>query len=199
VRSISTIPLRALVPLLAAALLLGGCDAGEKDEPAPRPVETADPLPKLPREWRPHANRRAGFAIGVPPRWSVRDRRRSSLFRSPDRLVAVSVSVDRSEGGLALPVDEFAARVADALPDLKRLEVDKPRPFHARYEAAGVSATGTAAKGDVRQKLLVVVERREGFATYTVVVARNAKRGAKEYRDELRRMLRSLRGRPASS
>jgi hypothetical protein len=185
-----------LVPLLAAALLLAGCDAGEKDEPAPQPVETADPLPKLPREWKRHGNPRAGFAIGVPPHWSVRDRRRSSLLRSPDRLVAVSVSAGRTEGWLGVPVDDFAARVADALPNLRRLDVDKPRPFRARYEAASVSATGRSAKGDVPQRLQVVVERREGFATYTVVVARNANRGGKEHRDEVRRMLRSLRGRP---
>ena len=43
--------------------------------------------------------------------------------------------------------------------------------------------------------LLVVVARREPFATYTAVVAANAKHGASAHRDEVLRMLRSLRGR----
>lgn len=188
------LPLCLLVPT-AAALLLGGCDGGE-DEPPARPPETADPLPNLPRHWTREVNREAGFAIGVPPRWSSRDRRRGSLFRSPDRLVAVSVSGDSREGALAVPVEEFATRVAEALPKLRRLEAGRPRPFRARYEAAAVSATGKAAGGAVPQRLLVVVARREGLATYTVVVARNARRGGQAHREQVRRMLRSLRGRP---
>ena len=187
-------PLCLLVPT-AAALLLGGCDGGGDESPA-RPPETADPLPNLPRHWTREVNREGGFAIGVPPRWSSRDRRRDSLLRSPDRLVAVSVSGDGGEGALAVPVEEFAARVAEALPKLRRLEAGRPRPFRTRYEAAAVTATGKAAGAAVPQRLLVVVARREGLATYTVVVARNARRGGQAHRDQVRRMLRSLRGRP---
>lgn len=183
-----------IVLAIALAALVGGC--GEKEEPPPPPVETVDPLPKLPREWKRHVNRRAGFAIGVPEGWSARDRRSSSLLRSPDRLVAVSVSVDRGEGALALPVERFATRVADALSGFRRLKADRPRPFPARYEAAAVRATGRTKKDDVPQRLLVVVQRREGFATYAVLVAENAKLGANRHRDEIRRMVRSLRGRP---
>jgi hypothetical protein len=52
------------------------------------------------------------------------------------------------------------------------------------------------AKGGIPQRVLVVVERHPGLATYTAVVATNAKRAAGSRRDEIRRMLRSLRGRP---
>jgi hypothetical protein len=183
-----------IVLAIALAALVGGC--GEKAEPPPPPVETADPLPKLPREWKRHVNSRAGFVIGVPRQWSARDRRSSSLLRSPDRLVAVSVSADRGEGAQALPVERFATRVADALSGFERLKADRPRPFRARYDAAAVRATGRTRKGDVPQRLLVVVERRAGFATYTVLVAENASLGTKRHRDEIRRILRSLRGRP---
>jgi hypothetical protein len=179
---------------IALAAIVAAC--GEKEEPPPPPVESADPLPKLPREWKRHVNGRAGFVIGVPRQWSARDRRSSSLLRSPDRLVAVSVSADRGEGALVLPVERFAARVADALSGFKRLRADRPRPFRARYEAAAVRATGRTKEGDVPQRLLVVVERREGIATYTVLVAENANAGTKRHRAEIRRMLRSLRGRP---
>jgi hypothetical protein len=132
----------------------------------------------------------------VPPGWSARDRSGSSLFRSPDHLVAVSVSADRSEGALAVPLEEFASRVADALPRFRRLDPGKPRPFRARYGAVAVPASGRAAKSGVRQRLLVVVERRDRLATYTILVARSAKLGGRAHRDEVLRMLRSLRGRP---
>jgi len=178
------------------ALLLDGCDVGEKDEPAAQPREKADPLPQLPKRWSRHVNRKLGFAIGVPPRWSADDRRRSSLFRSPDRLVAVSVSADRTEGGQSVPIEEFARRVTRALPELKRVRAERPRPFRARYDAAAVTATARS-HGGVPQRLLVVVQRREPFVTFTAVVAANAKQGALAHRDEVLRMLRSLRGRRA--
>jgi hypothetical protein len=181
----------------ALALAFGALGCGEREEPEPRPVETADPLPELPAKWSRHVNRRAGFAIGLPPRWSARDRRRSSLLRSPDRLAAVTVSADRTEGGLALPLGEFATRVADALRGFRRLRTERPRPFRARYDAVAVTGRGDA-KGGVPQRVLVVVERRAGLATYTAVVATNAKRAAGRHRDEIRRMLRSLRGRPVN-
>ena len=139
--------------LMLVPALLAGCDVGEKDEPLPPAVETADPLPKLPQRWSRHANPELGFVIGVPPGWSADDRRRSSLFRSPDRLVAVSVSADRTEGGLSLPIEEFAERVTKALPDLKRLRAERPRPFRARYDAAAVTATARS-RGGVPQRLL---------------------------------------------
>jgi hypothetical protein len=183
----------AVCAALACAVAAFGC--GERDEPAPRPAETADPLPDLPRKWSRHVNRRAGFAIGLPPRWSDRDRRRSSLLRSPDHLAAVTISADRTDGGLALPLDEFATRVADALKGFRRLETDRPRPFRARYDAVAVTGTGSS-RGGVPQRILIVVQRRAGVATYTAVVAANAKRAAGRHRKEIGRMLRSLRGRP---
>lgn len=189
--------LAAAICVTAIAALLGGACGDDGGQPPTQPRETADPLPKLPREWKRHVNRRGGFAIGVPSGWSARNRGRDSLFRSGDRLVAVSVSADRGEGALALPVDEFAERVADALPKLKRLRAQRARPFQARYEAVAVAAKGKAAGSGVPQRMLVVVQRREGLATYTVLVARNAKRAGRPHRDEVRRMLRSLSGRPS--
>jgi hypothetical protein len=124
---------------LVPAVLIGGCDVGEKDEPSPPAVETADPLRKLPQRWSRHANPELGFAIGVPP------------------------------GG---------RRTTAA--------------------AARCSAPPTArSRGGVPQRLLLVVARREPFATYTAVVAANATQGASAHRDEVLRMLSSLRGRRA--
>jgi hypothetical protein len=191
-------PVAATLGTLAAAsvVALGGCVVDEKDEPPP-PVETTERLPKLPRDWTREVSRGAGFAIGVPPRWTADERRRSALFRSPDRLVAVSVSADRTPDGLAVPLDEYAPRVADALDGFRNLKVGKPRPFRAHYEAVAVPASGKA-KGGVPQRLLVVVERRGGLVTYTLLVARNATVSGGAHRDEIRRMVRSLRGRQPS-
>jgi hypothetical protein len=105
---------------LAFAPALSGCGERDEPEPAATPVETSDPVPELPRKWSRHVNSRAGFAVGLPPGWSARDRRRSSLLRSPDRLAAVAISADRTRSGLALPLDEFATRVADALKGFRR-------------------------------------------------------------------------------
>jgi hypothetical protein len=96
---------------LAFAPALSGCGERDEPEPAATPVETSDPVPELPRKWSRHVNSRAGFAVGLPPGWSARD-------------------------------------------------------------------------------------RRAGLATYTAVVATNAKRAAGRHRDEIRRILRSVRGRP---
>lgn len=180
---------------LALAFAVAGCGERGEPEPATSPAETVDPLPELPRKWSRHVNRRAGFAIGLPPGWNARDRRRSSLLRSPDHLAAVTVSADRTDGGLALPLDEFATRVTDALKGFRRLKTEPPRPFRVRYDAVAVAGSGDA-KGGVPQRVLVVVERRAGVATYTAVVAANAKRATGHHRDEIRRVLRSLRGRP---
>ena len=183
---------------LALAPAVAGCGEREEPEPPPRPPETVERLGDLPRKWSRHVNDRAGFAIGLPPGWDARDRRRSSLLRSPDHLAAVTITADRSAGGLALPLNEFATRVTEALRGFRRLETGRPRPFRARYDAVAVAGRG-AAKGGVPQRVLVVVERRAGLATYTAVVATNAKRAAGRHRDEIRRMLRSVRGRPAES
>jgi hypothetical protein len=185
----------AALAAVAVAAALAGCGERDEPEPAATPAETRDPLPDLPRKWSRHVNGRAGFAVGLPPGWSARDRRRSSLLRSPNELAAVTISADRTRGGLALPLDEFATRVADALKGFRRLKTESPRPFDARYDAVAVSGSGEA-KGGVRQRLLVVVERRAGLATYTAVVATNATRAAGRHRDEIRRILRSVRGRP---
>jgi hypothetical protein len=196
---IETAVMRSLAIPLCVLVLVGGlqvgCEGEEGGEPE-RPAESGDPLPRLPRDWKRDVNRRAGLAIGVPPRWSVRDRRRSSLFRSPDLFVAVSVSADRSREALAVPLEEFASRVADALRGFKRLRTGWPRPFRARYEAVALPGSGQSAKGDVPQNLLVVVERNEGVATYTVLIARNARAGSRSHREEVSRMVRSLRSRP---
>lgn len=184
--------------LISITLLAGGCGGEDQPEPRPQPAETVDPLPELPRGWREHVNHEAGFAIGVPPGWSARARGTSSLFRSPDRLVAVSVSADRTVEALRIPLEDYATEATRALPGFKDLEVGEPRPFQSRYEGVAVPAAGREAKSGVRQRLLFVAMRRDDLATYPVLVASNARRARERDRSEALRMMRTLRGRPVS-
>jgi hypothetical protein len=189
-------PKRGLAWLAALCIVvaLGAC--GEDDEPAPteRPRETVDKLPELRPGWKPYVNRRVGFAIGRPPGWRATHRGASTLLRSPDHLVAVSISADRTLEAVEFPLDDYVERAAEALPRFKHLKVGRPRPFRDEYPAQAVGAAGV--KDGVRQRMLFIALRRRGVVTYPLLVARNAEKRSGYYYDEALRIVRTLRGRP---
>jgi hypothetical protein len=174
---------------------LAACD-DEDEQPAQpeRPRETVDHLPKLPDGWKPYVDRRIGVAIGRAPGWRARSRGGTVLLRSPDHLVAVSISADRTLEATGFPLDEYVVQAAEALPGYRKLRVGRPRPFAAKYAARAVGASGT--ENGVSQRMLFIALRRDGVATYPVLVARNAERDSGFYNDEALRMVRTLRGRP---
>lgn len=187
---------------VAAAALLGGC-GGDAADPAPsgppeRRVETADPLPELPRGWHPHVNRGAGFALGRPPGWSARDRGIATRLVAPDRLVAVTVAADRTSAAVGLAPAELARATIAALPGYEEpLEAAPARPFRHRYRAAEARASGVAAASGVRQDVRVVAINRGGIAALTAVIAANAERpAARPEQAQALRALRTLRTRP---
>ena len=153
-----------------------------------------DKLPKLPEGWKPYVDRRIGFAIGRPPGWRVENRGTSALFRSPDHLVAVSMSADRTLEAVQVPLDDYVVRAAEALPRFKHLKVKRAREFRHEYPGQAVSATAT--KDGVHQDLLFIALRRPGVATYPILIARNAEKQSGYYYEEALRMVRTLRGRP---
>jgi hypothetical protein len=200
----------ALAGLAAGALLVAGC--GEDDEssppPPPRPTETLEKLPKLPRGWKPYRSNAQGFALGLPPGWrdgrkcfSRRDRVQpgaASTICSPDRLVSVGISADRTIEAVEVPLDEFASRALTALSDSRfggALEPGGPKRFMGRYEGAHVKAVGKADTG-VRQRIDVVVLRRDRLVTFTAVIAANAKQPTAPAVRLAERSLRTLRSRP---
>ena len=190
---------RAARPLLWLAIAgacfgVAACGGGDDTTPAERPREKADKLPKLPEGWKPYVDRRVGLAIGRAPGWLARTRGRSVLLRSPDRLVAISISADRTVEAVEFPLDDFVVDAAGALPGYRRLKVGRPRPFTAKYPARSVRATGI--ENGVRQSMLFVALRRKGLVTYPVLVARNDETRSVYYYDEGLRIVRTLRGRP---
>lgn len=191
-----------LCVLVTLAVAIAGCDDDSDDSetttttPAPRPEETLQKVPDLPPGWTVHANRPGGFALGVPPGWEANDRGTATRVRSFDRLVAVSITPERTAEGLAIPLEDFARRTVGALRGFKE-ELD-PGPSHRfkhRYQAVEVRAAGKAKTG-VREQVRVFVLRRDEIVTFTAVMAVNAKPSARPSEGLAERMLDTLRSRP---
>jgi hypothetical protein len=175
-----------LVAAVATAVMaLAGC--GDDDEPTAPPVERKPEKPErvagLPAGWTVEENKAQGFGLGAPPGW----RAGGDCFKgglapgsvtilcSPDRLVTLSVSADRTDEALELEPGEFAVRTMEGLADsYDGLELGKPRPFKARYPGASVDGAGKAVGTGVPQDVTVVVLRREGAANFAAVIAANA-------------------------
>lgn len=218
--------LLALAALLAASAAFAfGC--GSKDEPATTagstatatdggtttaagdgetPEETLDPPAKIPDDWQRVINRQAGFSVGIPPGWSESGTPggQGSVITSPDELITLTITADRTRGALELPLDEFATRTAEALGSdvvgkdrFKDLFVTAAAPFKAGYEASAVRASGKSARTGVEELILVVVARRPDLAAYVIVSRENAEEKSDvASRDDVKGIIRSLRGRP---
>lgn len=195
----------ALGALAALAVALSGCDDDSDDTatttttttPQPRPEETFQEVPDLPPGWKVHANRAGGFALGVPPGWKPDDRQGSTQVRSFDRLVAVSITPDRTVEGLEIPLEDFATRTLAALPGFEgELDPGPSRRFKHRYNGNEVRAAGKADETGVRQQVRVVVLRRDEIVTFTAVMAVNAKPAAHASERLAERILGTVRSRP---
>jgi hypothetical protein len=190
--------------LAVVAFWMVGCDddaespAPEPEPPpAPRPVETRHEVPDLPGGWKAQVNQAGGFALGVPPGWKAADRGISTSVRSFDRLVAVSITPDRTAAALEIPLKDFATRALAALPGFEReLEPGPDRRFRGRYRGIEVRGTGTAAESGVRQRVRLVVLRRDAIVTFTIVVASSTRPSARASENLAERMLRTLRSQP---
>ena len=217
---------RILIALLAvlAIAALAGCGSDEESTGATGGGGTAaqgestgadegssatgsDDPAQLPKGWKTSVNKAAGFSIGLPPGWrsTPTEGGQGSIVVSPDDLITLTITADRTSGALALPLEEFASPTAEALGSdvvgkdrFEDLVVSKAAPFNIGhgYEAAGVRATGTSARTGVKELIFVVVVRRPDDAAYVVISRENAKRQSQvATRDDVKSIIRSLRGR----
>jgi hypothetical protein len=120
---------------------------------------------------------------------------------SPNLLTTVSVTVDRSTEALDVPVEQFATRAFQSLSDERyggSLEGGRPRQFGGRYEGVSVSGEGKIPGSGFKQKVELIVLRRESLANFTVVIAANASASAAQQR-QAERMVRTLRDEPVKN
>jgi hypothetical protein len=200
--------------LVGASLALGACGGdGETtsststvDKAVPDEVEKAEKVPDLPDGWTVLSDPVQGFRLGAPPGW--KDGRDCLLegaspgdvtvLCSPDKLVTLSITADRSADGLTLDPADFAQQTLDQLAAegfRGPLDAREPKPFDARYRGASVTAKGTSTSG-VRENVTVVTMRRDGVATFAAVIAANADRPTDPAVELAEEALRTLRSQP---
>jgi hypothetical protein len=184
--------------VLVGLVVLPGC--GDDDTTTTSTTaETGDKLPKLPAGWTEYVNRDGGYAIGVPPGWFGKRRGARTELLSPEQLAALSVTVDRTNEVLEVPLEQLAsATISSGGLGLEEVQPGNPMKWGHHYDAVAVKATGIGGEANVNQNLLLVVIRREGIATFTVLAAVNAENHPRFYKDEIKEMIRSLRSRPIS-
>jgi hypothetical protein len=185
---------------LACAALVAGCgDDGAKSPGATKgPPETTDKSPRLPPRWRRVVNLRAGFTVGIPPGWTARGSTGTTLVRSNDRALGLTIDADRGDEGRELSPRQYAARVASQLRDLRRLRTGTPKPVRGmRYPTASVTASGTSISTGVPQAIVVYALSRPQRVTYSFVVFRSARTPASRYQKLLDTLLRSFTAKPA--
>jgi hypothetical protein len=190
------------VPVLVAALSVwaAGCGGGSTSSTTTsHPKETAQKLPKLPPGWKARRDQTIGYAIGVPTGWEVQGHGdRSVLFRSPDHLVAVTLTAARDASAFNVRLEKFAAQALGGLPGFKvPLNPGKPKPFKGTpLKAVQTSASGTQA-GGLKERATLVVLRRDHLVNYTAAILENAQqRGSELDRAVALRMIKTLRDQP---
>jgi hypothetical protein len=189
--------LRTLATLSALALLPLACDDddGGRDGGSGRPEATEHPATPPPG-WRTVRNPVAGFTIAAPRTWPADTSRRSTLVRSDDRLVSITIAADRSPSGRELSPARYARRTLESLPGFAgRLRRRVGRVRGSPYRSAVVEATGTVNTTSRPQRISVAAFRDDGRATYTAIVFRNARVKPRFNDRTIARVLRTLRAR----
>ena len=189
--------LRPLAALAAITLGPVGCadDDEGKDRDSPS-GEASERAARPPPGWRTVTNRVVGFTIAAPKAWPAATNRRSTLIRSDDRLVSITVAADRSPGGQALSPGRYARRTIESLPGFEgRIHRRARRVRGSPYRSAVVDASGTVEATTRPQRISVATFRPGNHATYSAIVFRNARIEPRLNDRKIARILRTFRAR----
>lgn len=189
-----------LLLALAAAAAPAGCgSSSHTGTTGPPAAEKLDPPARPLPGWRTLVNDRGGFSLSLPPGWSARSAGDgSTLVRSSDRALALSISADRSDDGARDRPQVYLDRTAAHLGGYRDLRIPPARPLAGlRYPAARAAGTGVYTRTGVRQALVLYALHRPDQVTYTLLAFRSAAVPAARYAALLPEVLRSFRARPA--
>ncbi|GEM_PF-4373105 len=184
---------------LALAAALAGCGGSSPASTVSTTTTTVPQRPApVPAGWERRIDIVEGYSMAVPPGWRAERRGTTTLVRSPDHLVAVSIAADRTADALGVPVRAFATQTLAALPGYAgTINPSPPRPLGGTpLDAVVTDATAVRASDGIRVDLTLVVLRRPAYVNYTAVVAANAGRTPPGERAAALRMLRTLRDYP---
>ena len=179
---------------MTVVMVAAGCgdssDGGTTGERADAPVAP-------PKGWRTVTNERAGFTIAAPHRWSARPRKGTTLIRSDDRLVVITVAADRGQAGKDIAPARYARLTLQSLPEFEGRLSARTRALRGTpYGSARVEGIGTVSGARRPQRITVAVFTRPGKVTYAAVVFRNPRETPRFDERIVERMLRTFRARP---
>jgi hypothetical protein len=192
----------AWLPALALTVVIvgAGCgSSGDSGSPPPDPAsERADHPAKPPAGWRTVTGGQAGFTIAVPRGWSVHKHGAVVRIRSDDKLLAISITADRSEPGRDTSARAYAEETMRKLPGFTRplKPHDAKKVRGSPYKSERVDGQGSLRSNHRSQVVTVAGFHRSGQVTYTVVAFRNATVLPRFHQRELTEALATFRAMP---
>jgi len=149
--------------------VVSGCGEKDREQRTP-PREKADRPAKPPPGWRTVRNPAAGFTVAAPRSWSVCRRKGTTVLRSPDRVVALTLAADRSGAGRQKAGTAYARETLAALPGFEgTTEPGVGRVSGSPYRTAVVRASGSVKRSPIPQLITVAVLQRPRKVTYSAV------------------------------
>jgi hypothetical protein len=186
----------------ALALFAAGCGGGggggdDSGPVATAPAETIDaPAPPFPGGVT-LINTDGGYTVGVPHGWAPERQGGVTVLTSPDHVVTVAVTSDRTGEALATPPAAIARAAIESLPDFTNIRGAGGAPFKAHYPAVKATGTATREADNLRQAFRSFVLVRPNLAVFTVLASRGAKTHS-PFASQVDAIVRSVRGRPVT-
>lgn len=153
--------------LLASALVAAGCgDDGEGGR-----TQKQDPPAKPPAGFRTVANGEAGVTVAVPRTWRVRKQGAVTVLRSPRRLIAITLSADRSSAGRDTAPSQYARSTLESLPGFEGSIAAEGRQVPGTpYSSGLITGRGTVKTSPRAQQIAVAAIQVPGQVTFAATI-----------------------------